>query len=235
MSDDYETTISQIQQMGEAKKPEADQGHPLMGANREKALANLDEILKLRRTSPVFHSVSVSDVLLKPMQEVTKFPEVLFVEYFLPFFAGEVPATEDINYEVWIAKVAGGERMPVDIVDENGNVLYRVPELFDASVMENTSVNGQSMTVIERQYSRLKEIDSNASQNFLANSMTQAHLRQEPSAHAYENTRVWNEIFKRYGREDKIINLIDPNKEVREESDRKEPEARSEIEGLDFD
>ena len=235
MNDDYETNIQKIQQMAETPEPKPEMGNPFMGPEREQAMANLDAILKMRRTSPVFQSVGVDDVLLKPLQEITKFPEVLFVEFFLPFFAGEVPATDDINYETWIAKVAGGERMPVDIVDAEGKVLYRVPELFDTSVMENTSANGQSMTVIERQYSRLKEIDSNASQNFLANSMTQAHLRQEPSAHAYENTRAWNEIFKRYGREDKIINLIDPNKEIKQASERSDSEPRSEIEGLDFD
>lgn len=147
----------------------------------------------------------------------SKFPEELFVEHFLPLFAGEVPPTPQVNYTTWLEKVAGGEKVAVDIIDSNGNTLFTVPALFDTSVLEQSKPGGESMTLIERHYSRLKEFDAAGSQQFLSKKLSGLHIKDKPTEQVFENIRTWNAIFERYGKHDKILNLInlqnDPNKD----------------------
>uniref|UniRef100_A0AAU7PF67 Uncharacterized protein n=1 Tax=Burkholderia phage vB_BgluM-SURPRISE13 TaxID=3159457 RepID=A0AAU7PF67_9VIRU len=147
----------------------------------------------------------------------SKFPEELFVEHFLPLFTGEVQPTMQVNYTTWLEKVAGGEKVAVDIVDANGNTLFTVPPLFDTSILEQSKPGGESMTLIERHYSRLKEFDAAGSQQFLSKKLSGLHIKAEPTEQLYANMRVWNAIFERYGKRDKILNLgnlleNDPNK-----------------------
>lgn len=154
---------------------------------------------------------------LTTIEQNSQFPEELFVQHFLPLFAGEVAPTPHVNYQTWLEKVAGGERVSVDIVDANGVVLFTVPPLFDTSVLEQSKPGGESMTLIERHYSRLKEFDAAGSQQFLNKKLSGLHIKAEPTEQVYENIRIWNAIFERYGKHDKILNLInlqnDPNKD----------------------
>ncbi|BCM95270.1 hypothetical protein [Burkholderia phage FLC6] len=155
---------------------------------------------------------------LTQIEQNSQFPETLFVEHFLPLFAGEVQPTAEVNYRTWLEKVAGGEKVSVDIVDENGKILFTVPPLFDTSILEQSKPGGESMTLIERHYSRLKEFDAAASQQFLNKKLSGLHIKDKPTEQVYANMRIWNAIFERYGKHDKILNLgnlleNDPNKD----------------------
>ncbi|BAQ02746.1 hypothetical protein AVU38_gp218 [Ralstonia phage RSL2] len=144
---------------------------------------------------------------LTQIEQNTQFPEELFVVHFLPLFAGEVQPTAEVNYRTWLEKVAGGEKTAVDIVDAEGKVLFTVPALFDTSVLEQSKPGGESMTLIERHYSRLKEFDAAGSQQFLNKKLSGLHIKDKPTEQVYANMRIWNAIFERYGKHDKILNL----------------------------
>lgn len=158
-------------------------------------------------------SVNIGDIAnqLRGAAPRSSFPETLFVEHFLPLFAGEVEPTSHVNYTTWVEKVAGGVSSPVDITNEKGDVIYTVPAMFSDTVLEQTKPGAQAMTHIERQYSRLKEFDAAGSQRYLAKMLAGMHIKEKPTQEVYDNMRVWNDIFKRYGREDKIINMLDLN------------------------
>lgn len=155
---------------------------------------------------------------LTQIEQNAQFPETLFVEHFLPLFAGEVQPTAEVNYRTWLEKVAGGEKISVDITAEDGAVLFTVPPLFDTSILEQAKPGGESMTLIERHYSRLKEFDAAGSQQFLNKKLSGLHIKDKPTEQVYANMRIWNAIFERYGKHDKILNLgnllqNDPNKD----------------------
>lgn len=182
------------------------QPHP----KQAEAMKVFEQIQQQRRFGV---SVNIGEIASQLRGEVVRatFPEALFVEHFLPLFAGEVQPTIHVNYTTWVDKVAGGTMMPVDIVDEKGVVLFTVPAMFSDSVLEQTKPGAQAMTHIERQYSRLKEFDAAGSQRYLSKMLSGMHIKEKPTQEVYDNMRVWNDIFKRYGREDKIINMLDLN------------------------
>lgn len=148
-----------------------------------------------------------------------QFPEALFVEWFLPLFAGEVDVnTWPVNYQTWLDKVAGGHNTIVDIVKEDGSVVFSIPPIFDTSILEHQKPGSETMTLIERHYSRLKEFDARGSQVYLERKLSSLHIKSEPTEQLYHNFRVWNAIFEHYGKKDKILNLgnlleNDPNKD----------------------
>lgn len=154
---------------------------------------------------------------LAPVVQTNQFPEALFLQHFFPFFIGDVPATQLINNTTWIDKVAGSSHNPVDIIDAAGQVLFTVPPMFDTSVLDQAQSGGQTMTLVERHYSRLKEIDVSGSQQFLKNTLSSIHVKDKPTEQLYANFRAWNDILIRYGRADRIIEVLpldkDPNKD----------------------
>jgi hypothetical protein len=179
----------------------------------------LDIFAKFQRNRNFGISVDIAGIANQLKTEAPRayFPEQLFVQHFLPLFADEVKPTSEVNIQTWIVKVAGSESTPVDIVDPEGKVLFTVPPVFDHSVLEQSKPGGMSMTRVERQYSRLKEVDAHASQQFLSKTLQSMHIKDKPTEEVYANMRIWNDIFKRYGKEEKIINLLnlenDPNKD----------------------
>lgn len=135
------------------------------------------------------------------------FPEPLFVEHFLPMFAGINPETAELNYDTWHEKIAGSDRQAVDIVDLDHKVLYTIPATLNMSVIEQVGAGSNTMSRIERKFSRLKEIDVAGSQSYLSRSLSSVHISDVPSQEVIDNIKTWNAIFERYGMKDKIIKL----------------------------
>lgn len=165
-------------------------------------------------------SIDIADIVgeLPTTMARATFPEALFVTHFLPVFAGITPPTQHVNMTTWIDKVSGDGRNPVDICDPEGGVMYTVPPMFDISILDQARSGGANMTLIERQFSRLKEIDAKGSQTFLRTTLASLHVKDKPTPELFSNTRAWNAILERYGMADRIINLVpldsDPNKDA---------------------
>lgn len=173
---------------------------------RDEAMKVFERIQRERRMRIDVDIKSIASVLVHK-EKVEQIPEPVFVEFFLPMFAGEVEETQAVNYQTWIEKVSGKDTAPVEVIDENFNVLYVVPPLLDMSVIEQTRPGGNIMTVVERKFSRLKEIDVAASDIFLSKTLEGMHVAEKPSQQSIDNIKAWNAIFVRYGRADKILNL----------------------------
>lgn len=155
-------------------------------------------------------SIDISNIALALKKEIPTYqiPEQIFISHFLPLFAGEIEESEALNYNTWIEKVAGSDRAPVEVIDLDYKVLFVVPPMLDDSVIEQSKAGGAgTMSRIERQYSRLKEIDAAASQTYLMKMLQGSHLKEKPTQAVIDNIKTWNAIFVRYGREDKILQL----------------------------
>lgn len=194
-----------------APPPDIAQVHP----KQQEAMKVFEQVQRNRRMGVSINISAIAGQLAEAAPKAV-FPEALFVEFFLPLFADEIQPTPELNVVTWIEKVAGGETVAVDIVDTNNNVLFTVPPLFDTSVLEQSKPGGMSMTLVERHYSRLKEVDAMASQTFMYKMLQSMHIKDKPTAEVYTNMKAWDQIFARYGKENKIIKLLnldnDPNK-----------------------
>lgn len=63
------------------------------------------------------------------------FPEAIFKDHFLPYFAGQVvPNDKDNRAAQWIG-IAGNPTREVDLVDNSGKVVLTVPSLFDTHAL----------------------------------------------------------------------------------------------------
>lgn len=195
-------------------EPENDVAQP-----HPKHAAAMDIFKKFSMDRRMDITTDIKDIVegLAPVIVTAQFPEALFLQHFFPFFIGDVPPTNLINNTTWIDKVAGDSRNPVEIINEKGEVLFTVPPMFDTSVLDQAQSGGQTMTLVERHYSRLKEIDVSGSQQFLKNTLSSIHVKDKPTQELYANFRAWNDILTRYGRQDRIIEVLpldqDPNKD----------------------
>lgn len=172
---------------------------------RDEAMKIFEQFQKNRNFGMKIDITNIANAL-KADHVTTKFPEVYFVEHFLPMFAMMKPQTQDVNYNTWL-DIAGGDRYPVDIVNEEGTVLFTVPPMMDDSVIDEVKAGGESMTRIERHYSRLKEIDAVGSQTYLSAKLQGIHIKEKPTQQSIDNIKAWNAIYRRYGMEDQIIQL----------------------------
>jgi len=86
-----------------------------------------DELLELEKVEDLAYSGLVED------QPKGKLSEKIFVQYFLPYFSGKTPITEEVINQ-WVS-VAGGMTREVDIVDGKGEFLFTVPALYDTGTV----------------------------------------------------------------------------------------------------
>jgi len=141
-------------------------------------------------------------VLSMTQSEIVKLPEYVFVRAFLPFFCGEKKITEQPNIlPSWIG-IAGSPSKEVDIVDEKGEILFRVPAMNDTSVIDSLNKkNGRSLQAIVQNYHRYQGITPINGENFLANAIADKIQAIRTTSESFtENEKKWNEIFIRYGK-----------------------------------
>lgn len=214
MSNDIEHQLDQ----SAPRVPVAEKDHLRVHPRQKEANEFFANLAAIRRREAGADTAMIAKGLTRTLAPRAQFPEALFVQWFIPLWAGEIEPSEMMNTYTWINKVAGDERTPVDIVDEQGEVLFTVPPLLDTSILEKIKPGGLTMSMIERQYERTKEIDAMGSQHFLTSRLEMMHIKEKPSQEVFDNTRVWDMIFIRYGRGDKIIKIVnlenDPNKEA---------------------
>ena len=84
---------------------------------------------------------------------VAKLPEIVFKDYFLDNFkliaaGGEVDNAVTLS---WI-DIAGGPYAEVDVVDNAGNVLFRVPGLMARPTVDHSRLKGTSFNTIAAKY-----------------------------------------------------------------------------------
>ena len=138
---------------------------------------------------------------------ITRMPEAVFAQIFMPMFAGEDnPVYPDLaTLENWV-RCAGGQTgfghfMPVDVIAPAGNVLFRVPPIFNRDVVNNERPRDQaSMMNIVLTAQNYTNFSPQHGEAYLSAKLTERNLLMKVPANVLRDVEVWNAIFKRYGK-----------------------------------
>lgn len=173
-------------------------------------------------------SISARD-LEQQIDTVNRLPERIFKESFLAFFCGELPPNpKDDHAAVWIS-VAGAATSEVEIIDEVGKPLFRVPALIDTSginpVVAERGVAIAAIAALASEHAR--SLPSTGRAFLMRNLELKSREIQKISTDFSANELRWIEIFKRYGKWKDVA--AEKAEEVKQE------ESRIQDDELNFD
>lgn len=125
--------------------------------------------------------------------------ERIFVQVFLPLFAGEPLISPKVCMAMWANK-AGSPYRPVDVVDGAGKLLFTVPAIMDRSAVNPAAnVRGGIMHVIATA-SQLRQISPQDSDAYVDSELGSRAMMMQSTPGLMENVKTWNAIMLRYGR-----------------------------------
>lgn len=163
--------------------------------SEDKIVQKIQDTLKkqvAKDTDMIFESLVV-----KPDNRTL--PEELFVNYFLPYFAGNTP--EEYQQEViekWIT-IASSAMHEVDIVSPSGIVLFTVPSLFDTSSIDTINRNvGNSLSDIYAQYELKGNNIPAVAETYLSKELSKKLSIVKDNPNMADTESRWKSIFDRY-------------------------------------
>lgn len=126
-------------------------------------------------------------------------PENIFVNYFLRYFAGMTPISENNKIiSEWIS-IAGTPTSEVDIIDISGKVLYSVPSLYSTTCIDvNKSSQSSSIDAVYDEYALRNNNIPSAAQTFLNQALEQKLQDMSVTPDITDDKRRWDDIFTRY-------------------------------------
>jgi hypothetical protein len=139
-------------------------------------------------------------------------PEDIFVRYFLPYFSGLRPISENKNIiNEWIS-IAGNPSAKVSIINQTGKEIYKVPGIQNTNILNITDRRPQETFP---EIGVTIDAYSNSAQpaylnNFISTSYGEklnSLIKPTLDTTIIEDQAQWNMIFERYGIKDK--NKID--------------------------
>lgn len=151
--------------------------------------------------------------------------EVIFVSVFLPFFAGDKETKYKVGMQHWI-NTAGSPFSAVKVVDQRNVVLFTVPPIYDRSAIQPVNKDLGSIANVVASAGQLTRLHPSQGTHYLNAELTKRALIMNVPTNVLQHIEVWNEIFKRYGRE--------PIVPLHENEAKSKPSDKPE-EGLDYD
>lgn len=142
---------------------------------------------------PIFDALVTSTIIPNNI-----LPESVFVEHFLPFFAGK-RSFDDVPqaYNDWVS-IAGGAYREVNIIDINNNVLFSVPKMLNTASIDAAAYSRSIKSILASKDQRDAaghrdpEIDYDEMRSNLINKMHTVEVNEA-------DTDKWNFIFDKYG------------------------------------
>jgi len=132
--------------------------------------------------------------------EVVKLPESVFVGNFLPFFCGEpIPEAvqNQVNLGTWIG-IAGSPFRPVDLLAANGEIVARVPPVFEMNGVGVSDRQGFSLQGMLQRMTQLNESFPVRAKKYFDEHMALMNITADPESHVSRYVEMWNKIFARY-------------------------------------
>lgn len=141
-------------------------------------------------------------LVVKPYQEISKLPENIFIEVFLPFFSGEKNFEDEKDILIKWISVAGNPTKEVQVVDDVGQVLFTVPPIMDTTCIDyKNDSKGQAIGNIIANYELHKGQLPVVGQNYLNGTIDNRLRSLTKNSEVFEaNEKRWNQIFVRYGK-----------------------------------
>lgn len=122
---------------------------------------------------------------------IAEMGEMVFEEYFMPYFQGEYAMTNLIIAK-W-REYAGGLYMPVNIIDGDGEVIYTVPSLFSRSDINTNEMRNVNWPLLVEGYEMRKNRLPIEGKNFLDDSVER--INEKNIAYDLENEKKFKEAL----------------------------------------
>lgn len=147
---------------------------------------------KLANDITNIHKALVLDV------EIKKIPESTFINEILPVLSGEVVSAE---FPLLMAAVAGNPFSELDIVDDAGKILFRMPALLERNIIshEEASKRGSLANVLVTAEMLMNQSPVRA-QNYLEHEFNGRGVAKNRDEIINNRQVRWNEILTRYGK-----------------------------------
>lgn len=142
------------------------------------------------------------ELVVKPYQEITRLPENVFVEVFLPFFSGEKNFDDEKDIIIKWVSIAGNPTKEVHVVDEAGTILFTVPAIMDTTCIDyKNDAKGQPLGNIIANYELHKNQLPVVGKNYLDGTIDNRLRTLTKNSEVFlSNEKRWNDIFVKYGK-----------------------------------
>lgn len=154
----------------------------------------------VKTASLAINEIHENLVVKAKTEDLAKIPEDIFKQHFLPFFSGKEARDENKNVlGEWIG-IAGSPVAEVNVIDNEGKVLFTVPPIFDSTVIKAVQDNlGKSFSDIYALY-RLHSNNLPAQgENFLTKELSKKYADTITKSELLEeNSKKWEKILNRY-------------------------------------
>lgn len=130
--------------------------------------------------------------------DVKKIPESTFVKEILPVLTGEVISTE---FPLLMAAVAGTPFSEVDVVDDAGNILFRMPALLERNIIshEEASKRGSLASMLITAEMMIRQSPRRA-QSYLEHELDGRGIAKNRDEIINQRQARWNHILAHYGK-----------------------------------
>lgn len=129
---------------------------------------------------------------------VQKIPESVFLKEILPFICGDT--SSQLTPEMWVS-IAGSPFSELDIHDDAGNVLFRLPAMLERNVVDHKEADRRgSLASAMVTLGMLRNFSPQSAEKYLRGEFNGRGIARNPNAVANKTAQRWNDIFARYGK-----------------------------------
>lgn len=132
---------------------------------------------------------------------VSKLPEKIFKDTFLPYFSGKKPVSDNPDIlKTWIS-IAGNPGAAVDIIDNTSDdILFRVPPLYNTDFVQSPTARRIPYEGIIHEFQEKTASSPKLGENFLKNVLDiTKKIVVTNNNHVEEYRQMWNNVFDYYG------------------------------------
>lgn len=172
-----------------------------------------------RMSNPVFvlykNELDTIAKNLQVFQETNKvrMPERMFANVFFPYFADGVNPHYNVDMGMWV-NYAKSPFTSVEVYDENGHTVFVVPPVLERFAFKSNAASRSTMGDVLKLAKQFANIHPSQGRAYLDAQLEKRTLLENMPEKMVEYLRVWNFIFKRYGREP----LLDLDEKINTES-----------------
>lgn len=148
---------------------------------KERAGANIEDI----------HKALVLDIPIK------KIPEQTFINEILPVITGQ---TTNADLPALVAGVAGNPFLEIDIIDQQGNILFRMPSLLERDIISQKEASKRgSMQSMLLTMGQLRGQSPARAANYMVHEFNNRGIATNKAELMSSRAARWTVILARYG------------------------------------
>lgn len=187
---------------------------------------DIDQFVKNRNDTLVNEQKEQGDFFYKHFVEnkpIKTIPESLFVQYILPFFNPNYVMNEE-TYSTFLTNwigLAGAPTMELGVADNQGNIIFLCPAMFDTEIInaKRDLSNSKNVSNFFKSYLSQHNVAAFSANIFFNSNVYQIYkelIKNNPRLD--ENRKRWEKIFVRYG-------LMTPSGEIPGKNNRNNQES----------